>query len=267
MDETYVHLNYRVKKSWQGPSTSGVSEKISPGKRYIVVHAGSENGFVPNALLVFSTKSKMADYHHDMNSENFTKWLKEKLIPNLSVPSVIVMDNASYHVKQVNKAPTMQNLKATLREWLCSKNIPFEESFTKAELLCLINENKPLPVYETEELLNENGHEVLKLPPYHCDLNPIEMIWSLAKRRVASRNMGVPASEMENLIKECFHSVTTEDWKKCTDHVLRIEEQYRVKDNILENELEPFIINVGSESDTDDTDFYEDIEYLESDLE
>ncbi|XP_073962915.1 uncharacterized protein [Choristoneura fumiferana] len=143
MDETYVHLNYRIKKSWQGPSTSGVTEKISPGKRYI-----------------------------------------------------IVMDNASYHMKQVNKAPTMQNLKATLREWLCSKNIPFEESFTKAELLGLINENKPLPVYKTEELLNENGHEVLKLPPYHCDLNPIEMIWSLAKRRVASRNMGVPASEI-----------------------------------------------------------------------
>ncbi|XP_063366259.1 uncharacterized protein LOC134654713 [Cydia amplana] len=68
LDETYVHQNYRPKKSWQGPSTSGLVEKISSGKRHIIVHAGSEQGFVPNALLVFSTKSKAADYHDDMNT-------------------------------------------------------------------------------------------------------------------------------------------------------------------------------------------------------
>ena len=71
LDETYVHQNYRPKESWQGPSTSSDVEKISSGKRYIMVHAGSEQGFVPNSLLVFSTKSKAADYHDDMNSVNF----------------------------------------------------------------------------------------------------------------------------------------------------------------------------------------------------
>lgn len=34
----------------------------------MIVHAAYENGFVPNALLVFSTKTKKTDYHHDMNS-------------------------------------------------------------------------------------------------------------------------------------------------------------------------------------------------------
>lgn len=58
IDEKYVHQNYKVKKSWQGPSVSGVVEKISAGKRHIIVHAGSEEGFLPNALLVFSTKYK-----------------------------------------------------------------------------------------------------------------------------------------------------------------------------------------------------------------
>lgn len=32
---------------------------------------------------------------------------EEKLIPNLTEPSVIVMDNASYHVTQINKPPTI----------------------------------------------------------------------------------------------------------------------------------------------------------------
>lgn len=112
LDETYVHQNYKHKRSWQGPSTSGVVDKISRGKRHIIVHAGSEKGFVPNTLLVFSTKSKMADYHDDMNKNNFMKWLGDKLIPNLNEPSVIVIDNASYHVTQINKPPTTQNLKA-----------------------------------------------------------------------------------------------------------------------------------------------------------
>lgn len=98
LDETYIHQNYKPKKSWQGPSTQGAIDNISSGKRFIIVHAGSESGFVPNALLVFSTKSTKADYHHDMNASNFNKWLREKLIPNLTEPSIIVMDNVSYHI-------------------------------------------------------------------------------------------------------------------------------------------------------------------------
>ncbi|CAG9790416.1 unnamed protein product [Diatraea saccharalis] len=200
LDETYVHQNYKVKKSWQGPSTTGVTTKISSGKRHIVVHAGSEEGFVPGALLVFSSKSKSADYHDDMNSSNFMKWVREKLIPNLSKPSVIVMDNASYHIKQINKPPIMSNTKADIRKWLVNNGIHFEEYQTKAELMCLVNDKKTLPVYEAEEILKEHNHELLLLPPYHCDLNPIEMVWSQAKRKIASRNIGIPGKEMENLI-------------------------------------------------------------------
>lgn len=34
LDETYVHQNYKVKKSWQGPSTSGVINKVSAGNNF-----------------------------------------------------------------------------------------------------------------------------------------------------------------------------------------------------------------------------------------
>ncbi|CAB3250905.1 unnamed protein product [Arctia plantaginis] len=173
LDETYVHKTYKPKKCWQGPSTSGIVENISSGKRYIIVHAGSEKGPVPNSLLVFSTKSKMADYHHDMNSTNFNKWLQEKLMPNLNEPCVIVMDNASYHSVIINKAPTSQNRKLEIQNWLTLNGISFETYNSKAELLCLVKQNTPEPIYEADELLSLNGHEVLRLPPYHCDLNAI----------------------------------------------------------------------------------------------
>lgn len=81
------------------------------------------------------------------------------------------------------------------------------------------------------------------LPPYHCDLNPIELVWSQAKRKIGSKNIGIPASDMENLIKYCFNTVTSNDWKKYVDHILNIENKYKVKDGILDNEEERFIIN------------------------
>ncbi|KAF9408296.1 hypothetical protein HW555_011965 [Spodoptera exigua] len=65
--------------------------------------------------------------------------------------------------------PTSQNRKDDIREWLTLNNIPFEDYHIKAELLCFVKRNTPEPVYEADELLKENGHEVLRLPPYHCD--------------------------------------------------------------------------------------------------
>lgn len=271
LDETYVHKNYKPKMSWQGPTTSGAPqpsplEHISSGKRYIIVHAGSETGFVPNALLVFSTKSRLADFHHDMNAENFNKWLKEKLIPNLHEPSVIVMDNASYHTVQKNKVPTTQTRKAEIQEWLDSNGINYEDSLTKPELLCLVNKHKPEPLYVADELLKQYGHEVLRLPPYHCDLNPIELIWSSAKRMVAKKNINLPAKETETLIKTSFGRITAEDWKTMTDHIINVENKYKQRDHITEEVLEEFIISVGDDDSTD-TDESLEVEFLDSDFE
>lgn len=58
----------------------------------------SNKGLIPNASLVVESNKRTEDYHHEINFENDTKWLIDKLIPNL----VFVIDNASYH----NKAPT-----------------------------------------------------------------------------------------------------------------------------------------------------------------
>ncbi|CAF4752768.1 unnamed protein product [Pieris macdunnoughi] len=93
------------------------------------------------------------------------------------------MDNNSYHSVIVNKAPTTQNRKHKIREWLTLKNVQFEEYHTKAEPLCLVKRYKPEPIYEADEILKHvgdimilHGHEVLRLPPYHCDLNAIELV-------------------------------------------------------------------------------------------
>jgi transposase len=36
--------------------------------------------------------------------------------------------------------------------------------------------------FKIDEFIEEHGHKVLCLPPYHCYFNPTECVWSQAKR-------------------------------------------------------------------------------------
>lgn len=105
-DESYVDSSHSIPKAWSDGYTKGFKQPISKGQRVVIVHAGSETGFVPNALLTFKAGSKSGDYHDNMNFENYEKWLRTQLIPNLPPGSVVVVDNASYHNKQYDIAPT-----------------------------------------------------------------------------------------------------------------------------------------------------------------
>lgn len=89
------------------------------------VHCGNENGFLPNALLVFSSHSEKEDYHGDMNAENFFKWADEKVIPNLPPNSVVIIDNAPYHNKLKDPPPTSANRKQEIYDWLSDKVFSF----------------------------------------------------------------------------------------------------------------------------------------------
>ncbi|KAF2882352.1 hypothetical protein ILUMI_23819, partial [Ignelater luminosus] len=50
-----------------------------------------------------------------MNKANFVKWFKEQLLKSLKQPSIVVMDNASYHSTVINKAPTAAWSKAAIQ--------------------------------------------------------------------------------------------------------------------------------------------------------
>ncbi|CAH2099710.1 unnamed protein product [Euphydryas editha] len=119
------------------------------------------------------------------------------------------------------------------------------------------------PVYEVEYLLNQHGHKVVRLPPYHCDLNSIEKIWATAKRRVAEKNVIQAASEISSITEAAFSTITTEEWINVCQHVEKIEDQYFESDRLLDIELDKFIIDPTSDdgsSDSSDDEMSEDPE-------
>ncbi|XP_031335611.1 uncharacterized protein LOC116165367 [Photinus pyralis] len=253
LDETYIHPSYGVSKCWQSDEVSGVYKSNRAGQRYIIVHAGGHSGFVEDGLLIFKSHSKSGDYHDDMNHTNFMQWLEKQLIPNLPANSIVVMDNAPYHSVQINKPPTMNNRKEVIRSWLDANNISTTEDMRKAELLMLVKNISHSKTYYVDELLKQHQHTVVRLPPYHCELNPIELIWSTMKRKVAMNNVGQSNSNIVQLVKNACAEITQQEWEKHCIHVKHIAEQMWEADCLTEEFIESveFVVNTGS-SDEDE---------------
>ncbi|XP_063235004.1 uncharacterized protein LOC134537941 isoform X2 [Bacillus rossius redtenbacheri] len=132
-----------VSKSWQDKSLQSAKRRtVGDGKRFIVVNAGGRTGFVPGAGLLFVSGQKTADYHGEMNGETFLMWFEDMLV-HLEEPSVIIMDNASYHSTQVEKTPTTNWTKDALIAWLEKNEIKHENNLLKVELLRIAKQNKP----------------------------------------------------------------------------------------------------------------------------
>ena len=107
----------------------------------MILHAGSCEGFIPNALILCGTNmdEAYADYHKHMNSEVFEKWFESKLLPNLNGKCAIVLDNASYHSRQLHKIPTMATTKGEMLAFMRSHDISVPHPLpTKPILMDLI---------------------------------------------------------------------------------------------------------------------------------
>ncbi|XP_063220957.1 uncharacterized protein LOC134530217 isoform X5 [Bacillus rossius redtenbacheri] len=116
--ETWIFQRGTVSKSWQDKS-------LQSAKRRTV-----------------GDGQKTADYHGEMNGETFLMWFEDMLV-HLEEPSVIIMDNASYHSTQVEKTPTTNWTKAALIAWLEKNGIKHENNLLKVELLRIAKQNKP----------------------------------------------------------------------------------------------------------------------------
>lgn len=254
LDETWIFSKGSQIKSWQDDSTKSVRKPGGfDGKRFIVLHAGNSRGFINNASLLFASKSKMLDYHGEMNSDLFTKWVKEKLIPNLEEPSLIIMDNAAYHSVEIEKQPCTSWKKCEIQEWLQKNNILYNNAMLKMELLQLAKLHKKEIRYVIDELLREHGHEVLRLPPYHCTFNAIEMIWADTKTYY-NQHMGEDGygnEKVEEMWQRALEKCTPEVWKAKVMHTENIIEEWMNRERLIEN-IPPLIIEVNNnESDTE----------------
>lgn len=266
LDETWLNEGHTVQKVWQDENvtsrrqaflegwSTGLKNPSGKGKRLIITHIGGDKGFVDGALYVFESK-KTGDYHEDMNSEVFEGWFK-RILEKLPKESVVVMDNASYHSRRLERLPTTSWRKANIQEWLKSKGIDYGGDMVKSELLeqCVKPRKSEYEKYVTEEMAKEYGITVLRLPPYHCELNPIELVWGQVKNSVARQNTTFKLQDVKELLVTAIGNVTAEAWQNCIKHTLAVEDNMWELDHRIEVVVEPLIISLGESSETDSID-------------
>lgn len=158
------------------------------------------------------------------------------------------MDNAPYHSRKLENGPTTKWKKAQLIEWLLGRGIECDESLIRTELWELVKQEKPK--YEkqaVDEMAAAQNIAVLRLPPYHCELNPIELVWAQVKGHVAKNNKTFKMAEVKLLFEEGLQKVTPERWRSCIDHVIKVEDEMCKLDHLIDDVVEPFIINTDED--------------------
>ncbi|KAJ4442396.1 hypothetical protein ANN_03982 [Periplaneta americana] len=249
--------------------SGGLRVPIGKGGRLIVLHVGSSaTGFIPQCKFIFRSKSKTSnsDYHKDMDYSLFKKWFVEKLLPNIPPNSTIVMDNASIHSVQLDRASSTNTRKADIMSWLLRHNIPHTSSQKREELLMLVKLFKSKTVsYEIDSIAKQHGHQVVRLPPYHCHYNPIEFIWAQMKSYVAEKNNTFKIADVETLTHEAVETISIEAWENCVRHAEKLQEKDYAREIRRDDIMEPFIINL-EDSDEESEDDNADDDDTENDL-
>jgi transposase len=227
LDETWLNEGHTVPYLWvdtnvkssrqafiEGVSTGINNIPVVKGRRLIITHIGNEYGFVNGGLLSFASKSTK-DYHEEMTADVFEEYF-EQMLDLIPKNSVIVMDNASYHSRLAEKLPTTAWKKGEIIEWLDKHAIEYKENSTKKELLPIVRQHKAAyKKYIIDEMALNRDVIILRLPPYHCDLNPIENIWSQVKGEVGRNNKTFKLEDLQQLLEHSLSKVTPENWKKC----------------------------------------------------
>ncbi|KAL4126162.1 hypothetical protein QTP88_010388 [Uroleucon formosanum] len=251
LDETWVNAGDVSNKIWVDKTiesgrdaflkglTVGATNPSGKGKRLIVLHIGSEEGFVPGGLLSFESKTNSNDYHDEMNEKTFFEWI-QRVLPLLKDNSVIVMDNAPYHSVKAELCPTLNWKKADIEKWLDEKGEVYDKPLIKFRLMEIVNRIKPrYNKYVNEEYVKEHNRVVLRLPPYHCELNPIELAWSVVKKHVKMNNSTFKLQDVHKLLHDGIDRCTPEMWANFISHTKKEEEKFWkidfIVDDIMDN--------------------------------
>lgn len=142
-----------------------------------------------------------------MDAQKFKSWFS-KILPSLE-PISVVVDNASYHNRQLEPSPTTAWRKDNIINCLSQKKIPFDDKMLIVKLLNIARKHIPeSKKYVVDEMVREKNIIVHRLPPYHCELNPIELIRAQIKNQEARENLTFTMDKVKGLLDIAIKNVT-----------------------------------------------------------
>ena len=273
LDESYINKNYsgsdtawycsdwkndpRLDRSF-GPYINKPSGK---GERFIILNAVTKNGWVDGAQLVFQAKRRTGDYHGSMNEENFTKWFKGQLLPNISDNSVIIMDNAAYHNMFLeDDVPLLTSKKIFLQKWLIDNKVTFDDNSLRIQLIDLIKQHRPTRIFKLDHILmndplyKNRNISILRTPQYHPELQPIEKCWAVMKQYMA-QHCDFTLEGLRKNLEIAWSKVTTETMEGIICKVTYWENHHFEQDSLLDAIDDEYGTNIINCEDYEFSDF------------
>ncbi|XP_068224656.1 uncharacterized protein [Palaemon carinicauda] len=165
------------------------------------------------------------------------------------------MDNASYHSVIIDKAPTISDRKHIIKEWLIKKGETPTDDLRKSEPLEMVKSSSSRieKYYVIDKMGRENGHRIVRLPSYHCQYNPNELIWGQVKRYIAKKKAFKMAS-LKPLLQEALQQVSKQNWSNAVKYMRNLQRKDCELEDVAEHLLDSFVIIIGSSDDDDDDD-------------
>ncbi|XP_070385359.1 uncharacterized protein [Dermacentor albipictus] len=181
-----------------------------------------------------------------MGGNRFEGWFNG-VLQKVPAGSVTVLDNEPYHSLREGKLPKAAWKKEKMQECLKSKNMTYSKMMVKKQLLELVASVKPRFLsYIAKSAAERTGYIVLRLPPYHCEFNPIELVWAKVKNGIDADNRDFKPSTVEDILREKIKHVTAENWWKNIHHVMDMKEKFRL-DMFWSDHKQLIIIQVGED--------------------
>lgn len=82
----------------------------------------------------------------------------------------------------------------------------------KVALLRLVNQIRPAKTYAVVEIAHGMGHRVLFTPPYHPELQPIEIVWGALKNSLTKNRSWNSMSELISVIESTKANLPSTVW-------------------------------------------------------
>jgi transposase len=92
--------------------------------------------------------------------------------------------------------------------------------------LDLVKRNTPERACAVDDIIRDAGHVPIRLPPYHCYLNPIEFVWAQMKKFISKHNLNNNKEQIKELILKSLNEITPENWKNYIRHCGEFEKNH-----------------------------------------
>lgn len=196
--------------------------------------------WVRESYVVKPSDKNKRDYHISFNADSYEAWVRRVASWHQAqgFKCLWTMDNVSYHQRKLAKQIKRKTRKAVIVKCCTRAGLltpdqqtpQFISSHTQSFFYDLWNTYANDSCCDVETILASYGHRLVFTPPYYSDLQPIETIWAVVKRKVAAEyTTETTIEEVLERLDRALLGLTHKQVNGCFKHAQLYETKLRAR--------------------------------------